>query len=132
MLWMELLFNFKVPLLKPKPKINIFQFYFEFFNIHIIHLTKFPMITMALKWHHKNILNKNYNSKRIFDGHPTWILVRLTVIAPCNQKKHIQSTLLKLNENWCKSVIIKSITRLWNVNVLVEWWKIRCSFINVN
>jgi hypothetical protein len=53
-----MLFKFKGPLLKTKPKIIFFNFYFEFLNIHINHLTKFPMITMGLKWRHKNISNK--------------------------------------------------------------------------
>jgi hypothetical protein len=52
--WMHLLFKFKGPLLKPKPKIYIS----EIFNIHISHLTLHSMINMALKWHHKNISNK--------------------------------------------------------------------------
>ncbi len=51
---MQLLFKFKSPLLKPKPKI----IFFEFFNIHINHLALHSMINMALKWHHKNIFNK--------------------------------------------------------------------------
>ncbi len=55
---MQLLFKFKGRLLKPKPKIIFFQFYFEFLNIHISHLAQLPMITMGLKWHHKNIYNK--------------------------------------------------------------------------
>jgi hypothetical protein len=54
---MQILFKFKGPLLKPKPKI-IFNFYFEFLNTHISHLAQLPMITMTLKWHHKNILTK--------------------------------------------------------------------------
>jgi len=55
---MQLLFKFQAPLLKPKPKIFILNFYFEFFNIHISHLTLHSMTNMALKWHHKNISNK--------------------------------------------------------------------------
>jgi len=55
---MQLLFKFKCLLLKPKPKIHILNFYFEFFNIHISHLSLDSMINMALKWHHKNISNK--------------------------------------------------------------------------
>ncbi len=55
---MQLLFNFKGPLLKPKPKIIIFNYFFEFFNIHINNLTIHSMINMALKWHHKNTSNK--------------------------------------------------------------------------
>jgi hypothetical protein len=51
---MQMLFKFKGPLLKTKPKIIIF----EFFNIHINHLKLHSMINMALKWHHKNIYNK--------------------------------------------------------------------------
>jgi hypothetical protein len=51
---MQLLFKFKGPLLKLKPKL----LFFEFFNIHISHLTLYSMINMALKWHHKNISNK--------------------------------------------------------------------------
>jgi hypothetical protein len=46
---MQLLFKFKVPLLKPKPKIIFLNFYFELFNIHISHLTLHSMINMALK-----------------------------------------------------------------------------------
>jgi hypothetical protein len=53
-----MLFKFKGPFLKPKPKIVFFQFYFEFLNIHISHLAQLPMITMALKWHHKTYLTK--------------------------------------------------------------------------
>jgi hypothetical protein len=56
--FVQLLFKFKGHLLKPKPKIFVFNLYFEFPNIHISHLTQLPMITMALKWHHKNISNK--------------------------------------------------------------------------
>jgi len=56
--FMQLLFKFKGPLLKPKPKKIILNFYFEFFNIHISHLALHFMINMALKWHHKNIFNK--------------------------------------------------------------------------
>jgi hypothetical protein len=52
---MQLLFKFKAVLLTPKPKIIIFSFYFEFFNIHIRHLALHSMINMALKWHNKNI-----------------------------------------------------------------------------
>jgi hypothetical protein len=55
---MQMLFKFKSPLLKPKPKLFFSNFYFEFPNSHIGHFTKLPMITMALKWHHKNIFNK--------------------------------------------------------------------------
>jgi hypothetical protein len=33
--------------------------HFEFFNTHISHLAQLRMIAMALKWHHKNISNKN-------------------------------------------------------------------------
>ncbi len=54
----QLLFKFKGPLLKPKPKIFFLNFEFEFFNIHISHLALHSMINMALKWHHKNISNK--------------------------------------------------------------------------
>ncbi len=35
-----------------------FNFYFEFLNTCIGHFIKLPMITIALKWHHKNIFNK--------------------------------------------------------------------------
>jgi hypothetical protein len=56
---MQLLFKFKGPLLKPKPIIISFWFwFFEFFNTHISHLAPNSMINMALKWHHKNIPNK--------------------------------------------------------------------------
>jgi hypothetical protein len=55
---MQLLFKFKGPLLKPKPKIIFFNFYFESLNIHINHLSQLSMIIMASKWHHKNISNK--------------------------------------------------------------------------
>jgi hypothetical protein len=55
---MQLLFKFKGLLLKPKPKIIFLNFCFEFFNIHISHLTLHSMINMSLKWHHKNISNK--------------------------------------------------------------------------
>jgi hypothetical protein len=55
---MQLLFKFKEPLWKPKPKIIFFNFHFESLNIDIGHFTKLPMITMAWKWHHKNIFNK--------------------------------------------------------------------------
>jgi hypothetical protein len=55
---MQLLFKFKDPLLKPKPKINYLIFKKKIFNIHINHLTLQSMINMALKWHHKNISNK--------------------------------------------------------------------------
>jgi hypothetical protein len=48
--------KFKGPLLKPKPKIIIFDF--DFFNIHISHLALHFMINLTLKWHHKNISNK--------------------------------------------------------------------------
>ncbi len=34
------------------------NFYFEFFNIHISHLTLHSMVNMALKRNHKNISNK--------------------------------------------------------------------------
>jgi hypothetical protein len=51
---MQMLFKFKGPLLKLKPKLIIF----EFFNIHISHLALHSMIQMALKWQHKNISNK--------------------------------------------------------------------------
>jgi hypothetical protein len=54
---MQLLFKFKGPLLKPKPKIIFFEI-FEFFNNHISHLTQHSTINMALKWDHKNIFNK--------------------------------------------------------------------------
>jgi hypothetical protein len=54
---MQLLFKFKCPLLKSKPKIMFF-FFLEFLNIHISHLTQHSIINMALKWHHKNISNK--------------------------------------------------------------------------
>ncbi len=51
---MQLLCKFKCPLLKSKAKI----FYFEFFNIHISHLSQHSIINMALKRNHKNIYNK--------------------------------------------------------------------------
>jgi hypothetical protein len=51
---MQLLFKFKSPLLKPKPKL----FIFELFKIHINHLALHSMINMTFKWHHKNISNK--------------------------------------------------------------------------
>jgi hypothetical protein len=54
---MQLLFKFKGPLLKPKPKF-IFLNFIKKFNIHISHLAVHSMINMALKWHHKNISNK--------------------------------------------------------------------------
>jgi hypothetical protein len=44
--------------IKTKTQIIIFSIIFEFLNIHISHLAQLPMITMALKWHHKNISNK--------------------------------------------------------------------------
>ncbi len=31
------------------------NFYFEFLNIQINHLTQLPMINMELKWHHKSM-----------------------------------------------------------------------------
>jgi hypothetical protein len=55
---MQWLFKFKSPISKPKLKIFFLDFYFELFSIHINHLTKLPMINIALKWHHKNISNK--------------------------------------------------------------------------
>jgi hypothetical protein len=55
---MQLLFKFKSLLLKLKPNFFFLNFYFEFLNIHINHLAQHSMITMALKWHHKNISNK--------------------------------------------------------------------------
>jgi hypothetical protein len=54
---MQLLFKFKGPLLKPKPKIIFLNFYFQFFNTHISHLAQHCTINMELKWHHKNISN---------------------------------------------------------------------------
>jgi hypothetical protein len=54
---MKLLFNFKGPLLKPKPK-NPLLLFFEFFNIHFNNLTRHSIINMALKWHRKNMSNK--------------------------------------------------------------------------
>jgi len=54
---MQMLFKFKGLLLKPKPNF-CFEFFFEFFNIHINHLALHSMINMVLKWHHKNISNK--------------------------------------------------------------------------
>jgi len=51
---MQILFKFKGFLLRLKHKI----IYFEFFNIHISHLTLHFMINMPLKWHHKNKSNK--------------------------------------------------------------------------
>jgi hypothetical protein len=55
---MQLLFKFKSPLLKQKPKKTNWIFILNFFNIHISHLTLHSMINMTLKWHHKNISNK--------------------------------------------------------------------------
>ncbi len=44
---MQLLFKLKGLVLKPKPKIILFEFFFEFFNIHISHLAKHSMINIA-------------------------------------------------------------------------------------
>jgi len=55
---MQLLFKFKCPLLKSKPKIMFFDFFLQFLNIHISHLTQHSTINMALKWQHKDISNK--------------------------------------------------------------------------
>jgi len=81
---MELLFKFKGLLLKPKPKIYFFNFYFEFFNTHISHLAQLPMIIMTLKWHHKNISNKIKILKKN-DNFLTWFLAPLIMITPQNQ-----------------------------------------------
>jgi hypothetical protein len=41
--------KFKNPLLKPR--LNLLNFFFEFFNI--------PLINIALKWHYINMFRKN-------------------------------------------------------------------------
>jgi hypothetical protein len=72
------MFKFKCFLLKPKQKI----IFFEFFNIHISHLAQHSTINMALKWHHKNISNKN-TILLSFGGRSMFFLACLIVIAPC-------------------------------------------------
>jgi hypothetical protein len=73
---MQLLFKFKGPLLKPKLNFFFFNFYFEVLNTHISHLTQIPMITMALKWHHKNVSNKILSFERILEvvQHGFWFV----------------------------------------------------------
>jgi hypothetical protein len=58
-----------------------FNFNFEFLNIHISHLTQLPMITMALKWHHKNKSNKIIVLKEFWSS-PNTIFACLIVITP--------------------------------------------------
>ncbi len=65
-----------------KSKIVLFHFYFKFFNIYISHLTQFPIITMTLKWDHKNISNKIIILFKNFCNCLTWFLVHLIVTAP--------------------------------------------------
>ncbi len=76
---MQYLFKFKGPSLKSNPKYKFFSFYFEFLNTHISHLIQLPMITMVLKWHHKNISSKiivmkefQWSFDMVYQGHIKW------------------------------------------------------------
>ncbi len=54
-----LMFRFKSPLLKPKPKIKFNEILFEFLNIHNNYLTQLGMINITSKCQNKNIFWNN-------------------------------------------------------------------------
>jgi hypothetical protein len=56
--WCNYYSSSKVLYENQNPKSIFLNFYFEFFNVHIIHLAQHSMINIILKWHHKNISNK--------------------------------------------------------------------------
>jgi hypothetical protein len=86
---MQLLNKFKV-LYYQNPKYIIFNFNFEFLNIRISHLAQLPIITMALKSHHKNISKKIIvvkefwsSSNMIFGSFDCHYSLRLTKNGAC-------------------------------------------------
>ncbi len=94
--WCNYCSNSKVFYQNQNPNFFFSNFYFEVLSIYISHLTQLLMITMALKWHHKNISNKITILKEfwqsydivfgLFDCDYTWMASRL-VLFQCKDDK---------------------------------------------
>jgi hypothetical protein len=115
-------------LLKPKPQKKKIEFFLEFFNIHISHLTLHSMISMALKWHHKNIFNKItvfvkfwQSPNMFFDSFDCDYTRRVYGSSwPCHQWAHCD---LRIIVRWCPT---QFILILWATGIdpqLHHWCK---------